>query len=166
MKKVILLLTMFLMTIGLSSCKGNGLKGTFDKVDYHICGIYFEVLDDNTYRIDGNNPCVYYSHASSTISYNNGSVNIEYINSSKDVVEENNAFNIIISTNVIFPSQAQNNIKIYIIKEKNGTLYVDKEMSDTINISKADIYDIDYKYNKNDQNYRFKFTIRYSKKGA
>lgn len=166
MKKVILLLTMFLMSIGLSSCKGKGLKGTFDKVDYHICGVYFEVLDDTTYRIDGNNPCIYYSYTKSITSYNNGSVNIEYINKSNNIVEENDALNILIGTSVIFPSQVQNNIKIYIIKEKDGTLYVDKEMSDTINISKADVYDIDYKYNKNNQNYRFKFTIRYSKKGA
>ncbi len=167
MKKFIFLVTLFFTLCIFSSCKDNGLTGSFNKVDSHICGVYIELIDDPTFRVGGNNPSIYYSHSKSVLMYNNGSVNVQYVNNSKNIVEENGALNILLNTNIIFPSQAEDNINIYIIKEnKDGSVYVDKSLTDVLNLKKANTYVIDYKYSIDKQNYKFQFTIGYSRKGA
>lgn len=167
MKKLFLLLTMFIITLGFTSCKSNKLEGSFDEVDYHISGIYIEMIEDSTYRVGGMNPCIYYSHKTSEMTYSNGNINIQYLNRTKNIVNENNAENIILSTIIVFPSQTEDKVTIYIIKEnKDGTFYVDKDMKDDINFNKTNNYNIEYKYSYQNENYRYQLTINYSRKEA
>lgn len=167
MKRLIQIFLLFLMVLTMTSCKKNRLEGSFDKVDFHISGIYIEMEKDQNYRVDRLNPSIYYDHASKRVKTSRGGYNLEYSNIMNQTTEEDGVIFIKIFVNILFPKQTSEKINIYIVKENsNGNHYVDQSMSDIIDVTKAGNYRINYKYINNNQKYRFQFEIKYSRKGA
>lgn len=167
MKRLIQIFLLFLMVLTMTSCKKNKLEGSFDKVDFHISGIYIEMEKDQNYRVDRLNPSIYYDHTSKKVETNRGGFNLEYSNIMNQTTEEDGVIIVKIFVNILFPRQTSEKINIYVVKEKNsGTHYVDQSMGDIIDVTKAGSYRINYKYINNNQKYRFQFEIKYSRKEA
>ena len=88
MKRLIQIFLLFLMVLTMTSCKKNQLEGSFDKVDFHISGIYIEMEKDQNYRVDRLNPSIYYDHTSQKVETNRGGFNLEYSNIMNQTTEE------------------------------------------------------------------------------
>ena len=85
--------------------------------------------------------------------------------SSKNVLDEDGVKTIVISSNIILPSNAPDELKIYVVKENaNGDFYVDKNLYETKLITSPTTYSINYSYSNNGQKYRFQGTLGISKK--
>lgn len=167
MKRLIQIFLLFLMVLTMTSCKKNKLEGSFDKVDFHISGIYIEMEKDQNYRVDRLNPSIYYDHTSKKVETNRGGFNLEYSNIMNQTTEEDGVIIVKIFVNILFPRQTSEKINIYVVKENsNGNHYVDQSMSDILDTTKTGNYRINYKYINNNQKYRFQFEIKYSRKEA
>lgn len=162
MKKVLSLLLVLIVCISLSSCKNNR-DSSFGKVDFHFSGLYLEFYEDDDFRLDYKNPCAYYKHKTDTFKVDSGNVpdmgNVSFLNMAKNIVNQDGLKVFVLSTNIVLPSNAPDEVKIYVIKEKNGTNYVDVDMVEMIDITKNSKYSVNYQYELDGVGYRFQFTL-------
>ena len=171
MKKLVFILLILVSIISFSSCKNCKNNGELGDVDYHISGFYIEVIQDKDYKIDSLtsffNPSVIYSHKRDVLTNNHGNIGyqVKYGVHSKQVLDEDGVKTIIFSSNIILPTSAPDEIKIYVVKENaNGEFYVDTKLVETKLISSPTTYSINYSYSNNGQKIRVQGTLGISKK--
>ena len=168
MKKLVSLLLIIFVCTCLTSCKKEK-DSSFGKVDYHFSGVYLEFYDDDTFKVNSKNPSAYYKHELDVFSTNSGNVPnmgyFEFSNMAKHIVNQDGLTVFVLSVNLVIPNNAPDEVKVYIIKEKNGMQYVDVEMVEMIDISKSGKYSVNYQYEYKEVGYRFQFTLGYFRNG-
>lgn len=167
MKRLSIIFLLVFISFAFTGCKKNKLEGSFDKVDFHISGIYIEMDKDSTYRVDRLNPAIYYEHKTKQLSASRGGYNLEYSNIINNTTEEDGVIKIKIFVKILFPFKTPDRLNIYVVKENGtGSHYVDQSMTDVWTMNNTKDYRIAYKYTYGNQKYQFQFEIKYSRSEA
>ena len=168
MKKILVFILLLIMSISFSSCKKETIND-FGEVDKHFSGFYIELDYDKDYKIGWYNPTVTFSFKNEVMRNDSGNVSnigiVTFGDSSKTYSEDGGVKTAIIMTSIVLPENAKDEVKIYIIRETlGGTLSVDLDRYETINVSTKGTYSINYSYSINGVKYRFQASLGYMKK--
>ena len=149
MKRIIFQLSslfiILLCIISLTNCRnGSGLNNrkNFPNLDYYICGLYFEVVDEHIPSLEypDHNPSAYFDYTDQFFYVSSGNTGY-YVKRSdqvRNVTEEGDTAKISLFCNFTFPSSFnKNQLNVYLIcQNKDGSFFVDKDNSQIAKINK------------------------------
>lgn len=165
MKKFILIILGLIFITTFISCKTKN----YGKTEYYISGIYLEIEEDPSFVTDifCVNPLMYYDYNTKTLCTRRGLYGtLEFSNISKNITENDNEIIYTFNLTILIPNVFNQKIKIYHIVQNETKIWVDNSVYEEIDLNSSGKFNSQIKYNYQNQNYRFIFTLDYIRKGV
>lgn len=170
--KFILYLLCVVCFISLTSCgKASKLNNyNYGKIKYYVAGLYIQVDEYDEYSIDDANPKIYFDFSNSsrfgTLSTKSGTVgsaaNFTNVAKSNKVEDEINKY--FATASIKFVNSNVRKIKLYLIYiDNDGKFSVNKEVSETVNVSSSTSYDFITDFTNNKIKYQIQIKLLFKK---
>lgn len=174
MKKIkIFSFIVLLLCLGcLFSCKQVSELNNQDygKIDYYIAGLYIQVNEYDEFEISDPNPKIYFNFADTahfgTLTTKSGYRDsaVVYGNIGNSTKNENDVKLYYANVNMNFVNEDVDKITVYLVNvDKNGNLYVNTELSETVSVSSSTTYNFITEFKNNKQKYQLEIKLKINK---